>query len=114
MSNKKERIQVSSLIFVALMTVGLLILFDMLFAQSVEIIQYHEPTQSNVEINKKNINHATMEELMEVSGVGEVTAQNIIDYIEEVGEISLIEELGEIKGVGDKTIEAISILFYAE
>jgi competence protein ComEA len=53
---------------------------------------------------KVNINIATKEELMTVPGIGDVTAQKIIDYREKYGEFNTIEDMKKIDRIGDKTI----------
>jgi len=52
--------------------------------------------------SKININTATKEQLLEISGVGESTAQKIIDYRSQ-NRFDNIEELMEVKGIGEKT-----------
>ncbi|AGY77044.1 helix-hairpin-helix domain-containing protein [Clostridium autoethanogenum] len=56
---------------------------------------------------KVNINKASKEELKTISGVGDVTAQKIIDYREKNGKFSSIEDLKKVGRIGDKTIEKI-------
>lgn len=54
-----------------------------------------------------NINTATAEELASISGIGEVTAQNIIEYREANNGFLDTEELMNVKGIGKKTYEKI-------
>ncbi|OSB10174.1 helix-hairpin-helix domain-containing protein [Paraclostridium bifermentans] len=52
--------------------------------------------------NKKiNINGASKEELDSLPGVGEVTAQKILDYREENKEFKSIDEIKNVKGIGE-------------
>ncbi len=50
-----------------------------------------------------NLNTATLEELDTLPGIGEVIAGRILAYREEHGEFSSIEELMEVEGIGEKT-----------
>lgn len=53
-----------------------------------------------------NINLCSKEELMTLSGIGDVTAQKIIDYREE-NLFKSPEEIKNVSGIGDKKYEAI-------
>nr|WP_285876645.1 helix-hairpin-helix domain-containing protein [Fictibacillus phosphorivorans] len=52
-----------------------------------------------------NINAADLTELQTLSGIGPSKAQSIISYREEFGPFESIEELLEVRGIGEKTIE---------
>ena len=57
-----------------------------------------------------NINTASAEELEELPGIGEVTAEKIIADREANGDYATIEDITRVSGIGDKKFEAISEL----
>jgi competence protein ComEA len=56
---------------------------------------------------KVNINTATVEQLVEVKGIGEVLAQRIVEYRRAHGVFKSLNELDNVKGVGGKTLEKL-------
>ena len=56
---------------------------------------------------KININTASKEELMTLSGIGEVKAQAIIDYRTKNGPFKDTHEIVNVSGIGEKTFEKI-------
>lgn len=60
--------------------------------------------------NLININTASSNELMSLPGIGEVKAQAIINYRETVSAFRSVEELKEVSGIGDKTFEKLKAL----
>ncbi|MET3727728.1 competence protein ComEA [Fictibacillus halophilus] len=52
-----------------------------------------------------NINSADETELQTLNGVGPAKAQSIISYREENGPFTSLEQLLEVRGIGEKTIE---------
>ena len=52
-----------------------------------------------------NLNTATLEQLDTVPGIGEVIAERILAYRESVGQFQTVEELLNVKGIGEKTLQ---------
>ena len=67
-------------------------------------------SNNNVSItknNKININTANVSELKQITGIGESTANKIIDYRENVGKFKKIEDIKEVKGIGESKFESL-------
>jgi competence protein ComEA len=54
-----------------------------------------------------NVNAAMATELEELPGVGEVIAQAIVDYRTENGPFTSVDQLVDVSGIGDATLESI-------
>ena len=54
-----------------------------------------------------NLNHASLEQLAMLPGIGETIASNIIEYREKYGGFKTREELKNVKGIGEKKYEKI-------
>ena len=54
-----------------------------------------------------NINRATAQELTALSGIGDVRAENIIRHREARGGFASIEEIMNVSGIGERTFENI-------
>ncbi|MHC6246557.1 helix-hairpin-helix domain-containing protein [Lactobacillus delbrueckii] len=54
-----------------------------------------------------NLNTATASDLQKLNGIGEKKAEQIIAYRQEKGSFKSIDELKEVSGIGDKTFAAI-------
>ena len=60
-----------------------------------------------VEESFVNVNTATEEELDELEGIGPVLAGAIVKYRQEHGPFRTMEELLEVDGIGEKTLETL-------
>lgn len=72
----------------------------------IEDIETEEVVKKKANNNRININNATKGELMELYGIGEKTAQNIIEY-RNSHRFNHIEDIKNVKGIGDKKYEKI-------
>ncbi len=76
----------------------------------------YEVVNNNVDGNKElkssliNINTATIEELDALPGVGEATANKIVNHRSENGDFKSIEEIKNVNGIGDKKFEEMKNL----
>lgn len=65
---------------------------------SVEVSQQEE---------KVNLNTASAQELDSLPGIGKAIAQAIVEYREQKGVFQTIQQVMEVEGIGEKTFEAI-------
>lgn len=66
-----------------------------------------DDSDSDGDKEKININEASAEELAELPGIGEVIAGRIVEYREEYGGFESVEEIMEVKGIGEGRFEGI-------
>ena len=64
-------------------------------------------SEENLNDKKININNATLEELLTISGIGESKAQAIIQYRTENGNFEKIEDIMNVAGIGEALYEKI-------
>jgi len=61
-----------------------------------------------------DLNLATAEDLEALPGIGPSKAEDIISHREQIGSFSSIEDLLEVPGVGEKTLESLKDLIFVE
>lgn len=61
-----------------------------------------------------DINLADRDILMSISGIGEVTADRIIEYRDSVGVICNMDMLLEVNGIGEATLDLLKEYFYVD
>ena len=54
-----------------------------------------------------DLNRATAEELVELPGIGPVLAERIVAFREEHGPFRSVEDLLQVSGIGEATLEAL-------
>ena len=74
------------------------------------VVQENGESEKKNETGKVNINTATQTELETLPGIGPSTSLKIIDYREENGKFQSIEEIKEVSGIGDAKYENIKDL----
>lgn len=65
-------------------------------------------------IKPLNLNHAGIDEFCTLPGIGEKTAQKIIEYRSEKGKFKSVNELLNVKGIGLKKLERIKPFLVAD
>lgn len=68
---------------------------------------YSSYSSSNLKNNKININKATQTELETIPGIGPSTALKILDYREKNGKFLSIEDIKNVSGIGETKYEKI-------
>lgn len=71
------------------------------------IIEETPKTSQSTSNNIVNINKAEKEQLQTLQGIGESTAEKIIEYRKQNGEFKQIEDIKNVPGIGDSKFEAI-------
>lgn len=76
-----------------------------------ELLQIPSNIQGSQKKGQINLNTATREDLMTVTGIGPSTADNILAYREETGRFTSVEDLLHVNRIGEKTLDKIRDYF---
>ena len=84
--------------------------------KAVPVINYIEEPSTGISaaIDTIDINKATKEDLLQIDGIGQDIAENIIDYRSSHGKFGSVDELINVKGIGEKKLEVIKNYVYVE
>lgn len=63
---------------------------------------------------KIDLNKATVQELVQLKGIGKKYAERIIEYRDSHGKFEKIEDLMKVKGIGQKKFDSIKDLISVE
>ena len=84
-------------------------------AQDAWISQVEKKTASAAEgSGRVCLNTATMEELLELPGVGEKTAERILAYRDTYGKFVTTQQLLDVEGIGEGLLEKLRPYVYVE
>ena len=111
MENKSERVLLAAALIICALLIGYNLFYSSELKEPVIVITQEtleeEEEESPEASDLIDINHATKEELCQLTGIGEVLAQRIIDYRTEYGSFTRPEDLKNVKGIGEKVFERL-------
>ena len=71
------------------------------------LLNFTSPLNQSFSQELLDLNKATKDDLVKLPGIGEKTAQKIIELREKKGGFKRVEDLLEVKGIGEKKLERI-------
>lgn len=76
----------------------------------ISVVTAFVPLAVAQDVSKVNINKATVEELVQIKGIGQKYAERIIEFRNKNGPFNKIEDIMNVKGIGPKKFELIKDL----
>ena len=76
----------------------------------ISVVMAFVPIAVAQDVKKININKATVEELVQIKGIGQKYAERIISFRDKNGPFNKIEDIMNVKGIGPKKFELIKDL----
>ena len=80
----------------------------------ISVVVAFVPLVVALDVNKVNINKATVPDLVKIKGIGQKYAERIVAYRDKNGPFKTIEDITNVKGIGPKKFEAIKNLIAVE
>lgn len=115
-----QKRQIEVLLAAALLCFAVVIGFGMFYNSGVKVYQVEAASVDSSEaieesngssailaVEKLNINTADFFELIALPGVGEVTADGILEYRDKHGRFQSIDQLMEVPGIGEGKLEKL-------
>ena len=87
--------------------------FAVLMAPAIALASPHAQEAAAVQKATVNLNTATIDQLMTLPGIGQKTAERILEHRTKTGGFKKIEELMNVKGIGEKSFLKIKPLVSA-
>ena len=75
--------------------------------ESIDFVETENEIQTKEITGRININTASKDELQKLYRIGPALSERIIEYRNSYGQFETIEEIMEVKGIGEKTFEKI-------
>ncbi len=80
------------------------------FGAEIDTLNIRQVDRKTPFTGKVNINEASLDELMQLPGIGPVKAQAILDKRNEISSFQTTEQIMDVKGIGPKTYEKLKDL----
>lgn len=112
------KLKASEIAFVAIcivcIVVGISVSAKVRNAEPSGVIDVSTPESADTNYPVEVLNNATAEDFMEISGIGQVKASDIIAFRDAIGGFKRAEQLNEVSGISDATFSKIIEHFYSE
>ena len=112
------KLKASEIAFVAICivctVVGIAVSAKVRNAEPSGMIDVSTPESADTNYPVEVLNYATAEDFMEISGIGQVKASDIIAFRDAIGGFKRAEQLKEVSGISDATFDKIIEHFYSE
>lgn len=81
---------------------------------SVEKFDFNKKLDKNLKLKSIDLNSASVSELTKLPGIGQKTAEKIVEFRQQPNGFKVIEDLLKVKGIGNKKFNTIKKYLYIE